>query len=512
MAYTYFNSYKIYYDSLINSTDITSKAASLAEKCNFYSFKINSTYFNKISESKWSELGAPVVKTNIIISLKSSIEKVKEAIENNLVQACNLSINSLLPKVIDVEKEDRHLQRLRHSLSNAESTLNSLYSARNSISYYSIDKEGNKTINDKYTKITASINREIGIINGIRTNINTLIKTLTTLCLEANGFIVQISSLDGSSISLPNYSGLEESDKYELIPLENSSFDTDLNISGLYNVNDENQRLVYEALLSNGYISQYNSTNGFRYTKDGTLKRTVATPEIYAYVITDSSGQKQVKIVETNENGNSSVNFAILKGSTVSLYTILPFTSGRPFALARSVTDVNDSSTVKGKTLVNSSGIKASNSNTWISLVDFKDNDNNKLEFSSNGTPTWLKTTVDSTGTETTQSIVIDSNTSKEDIIAFEEATTVKVPLLEIQLTGVKSGQSSQLSNTTQCSMTYNFAENNSTPVIRAASEKILSTTGAGGLGGGGIKMMSNFKVKVVDSIEKVPDDYVLLE
>ncbi|MDD3187442.1 MAG: hypothetical protein PHD02_03095 [Bacilli bacterium] len=315
MAYTFFSGYEKYFTNLGNNTNMTSSSSALANVCANDFFAIKSTYFNRISESKWKELASPIVKTNIIVSLSKSIEKLDKLISEGLVVATDIAINSLLPKVINIKEEDEHLQRLKHSLSNAESTLNSLYASRSSINHYKIDSEGNKIINKEYTRLTTSINREITIVNGIRVNINTVIKNLIQFCSEANTLITQIGALDGSEISLPDISGYSDLSEYGSIPFEPNENDLTY-LDGLYDesvifekvgcriyvpsgttITDTTKLTVY--LTGSGGRGQY-----FKALNEGTYND-ITTPTGPVLVIVSDSFYKSYSSSQSTKNGET---------------------------------------------------------------------------------------------------------------------------------------------------------------------------------------------------------------
>lgn len=219
----YFNLYKKYYDSLMNQESIVENANSLVSLCENSLRQINSAYFDKISDSKWEELGKVVVRNSILVTLKSNITKTVDFINNNLKVACDLSIDSLLPTVIKIKTEDENLQNLRNELTTLNGTRSVIAGALAGTSHYIVDKNGNKKINSRWSALKGDLDYINEEIDKTQTAIGNQIGKLKTLCEEANTIISSILELDGSlsanKANLPNYASIPIPD-YASIPNE----------------------------------------------------------------------------------------------------------------------------------------------------------------------------------------------------------------------------------------------------------------------------------------------------
>ena len=223
MALEYFNLYKKYYDVLIENEGIVDSANDLSSDSENNLKAIFATFVNKIDSSKWEEIAKPIVSNNILISLTNEIKKLNNFIKNNLVNACNLSIKSLLPKIEEIKTNNEELDRTIAKISVLETTLDRVLSQLRAtsptITYTTYDEITRKKINHEEENPTwrALKNSEESLKNQIsELNIKKekLINLLNELCIEANNFINSIlnlnTGLSSSQISnqLPNYSNV----------------------------------------------------------------------------------------------------------------------------------------------------------------------------------------------------------------------------------------------------------------------------------------------------------------
>ena len=88
------------YINCLQNSNIVSSASTISTTCSNKLNSIDSTYFQMISDSTWEELGKGAVTTNIIPEFKNNLQAMSDFLSHNLLEACELAINSLLPAVI----------------------------------------------------------------------------------------------------------------------------------------------------------------------------------------------------------------------------------------------------------------------------------------------------------------------------------------------------------------------------------------------------------------------------
>ena len=141
------------------------------------------------------------------------MEELSDFISNNLVNACTLSINSLLPKLEILKNEDVKLYDLNNSLTELQNNYNSL--KNNCPSLKIMDKVTNTLIdNPNYYEWKVKINELATNINNVQIEIKELIINIEKLCEECNQIIKTILMLN---------SDVSESEIKSLLPSYNAS-------------------------------------------------------------------------------------------------------------------------------------------------------------------------------------------------------------------------------------------------------------------------------------------------
>lgn len=222
VVYTYFVPfYQKIHDILLPKTGIVSAASSLSTTCQSDSNRIN-LYLGEINDSKWSESGASIFKSNIITGIKSSIQALNLFISNNLVKACSISINSLLPSLKEMKTNDELLFNKREELSSKKSRL--CYLQNNIPSQYETDKKGRTHISQAYIDAINAINALAAEINTLTAYIQTLIKLLDGIKASSDGYIMQISTLGDEGIIVPGHSANRDNLVKDLVPLDMNNY------------------------------------------------------------------------------------------------------------------------------------------------------------------------------------------------------------------------------------------------------------------------------------------------
>ena len=175
------------YINCLQNSNIVSSASTISTTCSNKLNSIDSTYFQMISDSIWEELGKGAVTTNIIPEFKNNLQTMSDFLSHNLLKACELAINSLLPAVIMIRDKQEELY-------STVSTLNSTKS--------------NKPENEE------EIASWEANCNALESKKNTLIAQLEALCENVTSLENAINSLgEATTIEATNaiLSGLNES-------------------------------------------------------------------------------------------------------------------------------------------------------------------------------------------------------------------------------------------------------------------------------------------------------------
>ena len=174
--YTYFEKYIIYYDSLLGNEDIVSIANDLASAVSAGATSINN-FFNKINSSNWEEDGQVIATTYVFTGLNTSIRGLCNMISDNLVNACTIAINSLLPTLEEIKFKDEELYFEKEDLLEQEAHLEEMKILEPSEK----DPETGET-SSEYIMWQESITAQEETISRIKTYIEQLIKELEVLC------------------------------------------------------------------------------------------------------------------------------------------------------------------------------------------------------------------------------------------------------------------------------------------------------------------------------------------
>lgn len=180
---TYFkNEYLNYYNKLGNSTSLLSSANIIQGKAGLLITTMDRLK-NQLDNSSWIEQYFYELKNNVAPSLKKKIEIYAQNIEDGLVQAVNMAINELYPKVSELKQVDAEYDSvISYINSNPNSSDISIY--RNKKSEY--EKKLNE-ITQKIDEIVVKIKQ----LNSIKDlDIDSVIAGIDTL-----------KSLAGSSVT-----------------------------------------------------------------------------------------------------------------------------------------------------------------------------------------------------------------------------------------------------------------------------------------------------------------------
>lgn len=236
MELEYFSKYKKYYDVLINNANILGTSQELSSECTNLFETAVSNHFNSIISYEWEESGKDVVTNVILNGLTDDFEKICDLINNNLVVACNLAINSLLPKLKEIYKKNIELNNVEKDIyqysSNKESAQSKLDKLLNSSPSNSDGPKYTTIINSGEEK--SNLQSKLWFYNGkldeLYSKKNGLIDELNVLCDEANKLIIAILELDESlsnsdiSARVPIYLDNEMKSFYEQFPQAKEMF------------------------------------------------------------------------------------------------------------------------------------------------------------------------------------------------------------------------------------------------------------------------------------------------
>lgn len=194
--YTYFEKYIIYYESLLGNEHIVSDANGLATAVSDGATSVNN-FFNKINSSNWEEDGQVIATTYVFTGLNTSIKGLSDMISDNLVNACTIAINSLLPTLEEIKIKDEELYFKKEDLLEQEAHLEEMKRQEPSEK----DPETGET-SSEYIMWQESITAQEETISRIKTYIEQLIKELEALCEKADGYIKSIQNLNQSTAEL----------------------------------------------------------------------------------------------------------------------------------------------------------------------------------------------------------------------------------------------------------------------------------------------------------------------
>lgn len=193
MSY-YFSKFENYYNSLKNNTNIYANASNLYDTSKMQENIIKNNYMNKIMDSKWQEDGKLTIVQGVLQNICDDITKLTGYLENNLLQACNLSINSLLPVLENIKTNDTTLDA---SLIELDEYKKQLAITNSKIEKTITNENGEDEItfvsNPKYENI-------ISRLNSIQSRIIEIKNKLNNLSDEAIKYITQIMMLGGADI------------------------------------------------------------------------------------------------------------------------------------------------------------------------------------------------------------------------------------------------------------------------------------------------------------------------
>jgi len=234
MELEYFNKYKEYYEALNSSANVLRNSEALASECTNLFEQTVSGLFTTVSESEWEESGKDIATNVVLNGLKDDFQSICNLINNNLVVACNIAINSLLPKINEIYKKNIELNNITKELyeymrnkSNAESRLNKLSNNNNAngITYTTVINAGEER--NKLNSLVYTYNKKINELSVLKEE---CINELNTLCSEANNYIIAILELDESlsdsaiSARIPIYMDDQLNSFYEKYPSAKEMF------------------------------------------------------------------------------------------------------------------------------------------------------------------------------------------------------------------------------------------------------------------------------------------------
>lgn len=227
MSY-YFSKFENYYNSLKNNTNIYANASNLYDTSKMQENIIKNNYMNKIMDSKWQEDGKLTIVQGVLQNICDDITKLTGYLENNLVQACNLSINSLLPVLENIKTNDTTLDA---SLIELDEYKKQLAITNSKIEKTITNENGEDEItfvsNPKYENIISRLNSIQSRIIEIKNKLNNLsdeaIKYITQIMMLGGADIETIRALKQSlSVSLISKDIMEKADVTEYINSINS--------------------------------------------------------------------------------------------------------------------------------------------------------------------------------------------------------------------------------------------------------------------------------------------------
>lgn len=265
--HSYFKLYENYYNNLVNNKNIVQLSNELSSICLSYKNSINNT-LEVIKNSNWFEKGKTIITNQIFLDFNNKLENLSNFISKNLVNACNLSINSLLPKLELLKNEDVNLSNLNNTLIDLQNNYNSL--KNNCPSPKIMDNTTNTLINNpNYIEWKTKINYLATNISNTQLEIKKLILTIEKICEESNQIIKTILMLNGD---------ISDSEVKSLLP----SYTTSLNFldinSDLENIilNTETT-ITIEQLLSDSkgnhpLLPFVINERKIEYAKDGGLR------------------------------------------------------------------------------------------------------------------------------------------------------------------------------------------------------------------------------------------------
>lgn len=204
MELEYFNKYKKYYDVLINNTNILGTSQTLSSECFNLFEQAVSNYFNAIIGYEWEESGKDIVTSVILSGMKDDFENICSLINDNLVVACNLAINSLLPKLKEIYKKNVDLNDVITNIYDYSRNKENVQSKLDKLLYPNVSNSNGP----RYTTIINSaeekndLQAKLWFYNGkldeLNANKEILVNELNILCDEANKLIIAILELDES--------------------------------------------------------------------------------------------------------------------------------------------------------------------------------------------------------------------------------------------------------------------------------------------------------------------------
>lgn len=273
----YFQPYKKYYDALKDNKEIIAYSNNLSNKC-FETLNKANLNISNVNNSKWNELSKSIFINELFSNLSNNLNDLNEQISNKLVNVCKLSINSLLPKIIEIKDKEQELENDINSLAVQENLYNTLSES--------------DELNEYKNKL-----------DSLKQNIEKKEKDLSILCQETNQILENILSLNNN------------------LSVEEININNKLSIDEIINAFNTNPS------LSNFTLGNYYKTDvegeyriTFKYTENGTT--------LHGILLLPSGLDKNIDNIFTFYSGSGGLNIKDLDttfGSTNPPYVMLAF-------------------------------------------------------------------------------------------------------------------------------------------------------------------------------------------
>ena len=115
MAIYFVDSYKKYYDTLTNASNMTTEIDTASSKVNEASSSLTQIS-SVISDSTWSEMGITQITNNVIPSIQTNHETIQNNINNSIKEMSKKANEELLPEVTKLKEEDEKYESYKAEL------------------------------------------------------------------------------------------------------------------------------------------------------------------------------------------------------------------------------------------------------------------------------------------------------------------------------------------------------------------------------------------------------------
>lgn len=208
MATFFIDPYKTYYEKLNSATGMVSSSTSMQEKSSFL-VSTSSRLSAQVGSASWVEQGHTELVTSTLPSLDSAVLLLNDSIVSGLVKAVDISINQLLPVLVELKDTDILYE-------NALKELNSLVEpARYKTVKHWWNGKSEQVETDEYREYVSKKTELEEKVTNLEKLCKTLVENAGNLATQINGLGGSVETISSKNIVTSstggrNYDGVKE--------------------------------------------------------------------------------------------------------------------------------------------------------------------------------------------------------------------------------------------------------------------------------------------------------------